>query len=194
MTDCCADNDCGEVMSACFGTAPRWADYGVPAPSISNFSYEVDAGLLRTPVDTGYARQRRRYTHRPTTYELTWLVTTSDLHAVENLIQERGYDWLYVPMVTGQVPKWMAVDHLIRMTSNLQVSLVEKDLWEANITAEQYEIDPSCLFDQVCDELRGCLPTVSFRPITQPYPPLTNWPIDDSQMIADFGTWSNVNG
>ena len=139
------DNDCGKVMSACFGAAPRWADYGVPAPSISNFSYEVDAGLLRTPVDTGYARQRRRYTHRPTTYELTWRVTTSDLHAVENLIQERGYDWLYVPMVTGQVPKWMAVDHLIRMTSNLQVSLIEKDLWEANITAEQYKIDPRCL-------------------------------------------------
>ena len=159
-------DDCGELMFACFGSARRWADYGVPAPSISSFSYEVDAGLLRTSFDSGYVRQRRRYTHRPTTYDLTWRVRTPQLHAVENLIQERGYDWLYVPMVTGQVPKWMAVDHLIRMTSNLQVSLVEKDIWEATITAEQYKIDPDCLLDQVCDELSACLdkqyaPTIS---------------------------------
>ena len=192
-TDCCAGGDCGKVMAACFGSAPRWASYGVPAPSISNFSYEVDAGLLRTPFESGYVRQRRRYTHRPTTYDLTWRVTTGGLHAVETLINERGYDWLYVPLVTGQVPKWMAVDHLIRMISNLQVSLIEKDLWEATITAEQYKIDPECLFNQVCNDLRGCLPDIRFRPLKYDYT-LKNWPISQSQMIADYGTWSNPNG
>ena len=37
--------------SACFGAGKRWADYGIPCPSLEGFGYEIDAGLVRTPYD-----------------------------------------------------------------------------------------------------------------------------------------------
>ena len=133
---------------------------------------------------------------------MTWKVTQSQLHALESLVMEKGYDWLYVPMVTGQVPSWMAVDHLIRFVSNLTVTLdgvvnagrPDVDgLWTATIQAEQYKIDPLCLLEQMCDTVRSCLVQISFKPMG-PYPKLLNWPIDQAPMLAAWGIWSNDNG
>jgi hypothetical protein len=132
-------------VQACFGTAPRWEDRGVTCPAIEGFGYEVDAGLLRTPIASAYARQRRRYTSRPTGYQLTWRLDTGQLNALEALVQSDGYKWIYVPAVTGQVDDWMAVDHLIRFTSNLQVRCDAEDSWTATIQAEQYKIDTKCI-------------------------------------------------
>lgn len=184
--------------TGCFGTAPRWETYGVPCPSVDGFDYEVDAGLIRTPFDSGHNRQRRRYTHRPTTYSLNWRVNQSQLFALEQLVMEKGYDWLYVPMVTGQVPVWMATDHLIRFASNLQVSLEQQfkkpdgtydGIWAASITAEQYEIDIDCMTDQLCTVLRSCLPFVAFPPIVVPqYLPV--FKIEPRPAVAIWGTWS----
>ena len=173
-------------VTACFGAAPRWETYGVPCPAIADFAYEVDAGLLRTPMESGHARQRRRYTSRPTSYQMTWRVTTAQLHALEDLIESRGYSWIYVPLITGQVPKWMAVDHLIRFTSNLQVQLEQKDLWTASIQAEQYQIGADCVIAQMCNDIGDCLRSAGFPTVTlPPFPPLT--PVDPTSFVAQWG-------
>lgn len=173
-------------MTRCFGSAPRWSDYGVPCPAISSFGYQIDAGLIRTQMDSGYARQRRRYTHRPTTYQLTWTLTTGQLHAWEALL-DRAYNWLYVPMVTGQVPDWMSVNHLIRFTGNPTISLQAKDLWQVSVTAEQYKINAECVLEQMCDELTKCLSSFAVAPSSG------GWP-EFAKGWGDRTDWSNPNG
>jgi hypothetical protein len=137
-------------------------------------------------MESGQARQRRRYTHRPTRYQLVWRVNTKQLRALEDLVLSKGYEWLYVPMVTGQVPKWKAMDHLIRFTSNLQVRLEKKDLWTASIEAEQYKLDPECMAAQLCDDYLVCLNRIGFPTLTfPPFPPLT--PVDPTVFVAQWG-------
>lgn len=154
-------------VTACFGAAPRWEDYGIPCPAIGSFGYEIDAGLLRTPMESGNARQRRRYTSRPTTYELTWLLTTAQLHHFEALL-DKAFTWLYVPLVTGQVPQWVTADHLIRFINNPQVQLEAKDLWRVSVTAEQYKIDPGCMLTQMCNDIGPCLKSATFYTLSAP--------------------------
>jgi hypothetical protein len=154
-------------VTACFGAAPRWEDYGIPCPAIGSFGYEIDAGLLRTPMESGHARQRRRYTSRPTSYELTWLLTTPQLHHFEALL-DKAFTWLYVPLVTGQVPKWMAADHLIRFINNPQVQLEGKDLWRVSVVAEQYQIDLGCMLKEMCNDIGPCLTSATFYTFPAP--------------------------
>jgi hypothetical protein len=109
---------------------------------------------------------------------------------------DQGFSWLYVPMVTGQVPLWAATDHLIRFISNPQVSLLQKDLWEVSITAEQFEIDVDCMMAGHCDTLAECLTKALFSDIVlPPFPPLS--PVDPTAFVAAWGDmtkWPDPNG
>ena len=94
--------------SPCFGVLVKTIDYEIPCPSISAFGYIADMGVARTPVAKGNARQRRLYQDRPTAYNLSWILTTEQLHAWESFAQKYGDNWFFLPMVTGQVPAWFS--------------------------------------------------------------------------------------
>lgn len=49
--------------------SPLWEQYGV----------EQDQGLIRTPMDSGWARQRRRYPSAPSTVTVRWLMTAPQI-------------------------------------------------------------------------------------------------------------------
>jgi len=156
------DKDCAGCTKIiegdpCFGGKVSTIDYCVPTPSIDAFNYEADMGVLRTTVATGKARQRRLYTDQPRRYDLSWVLTTGQLNVWEGFAQKYGYNWHFLPMVTGQLPMWFPVDHPIRYIGNYQVDLLQKDLWEVNVQAEQYDLDPECMFNLLCDEMRACL-------------------------------------
>jgi hypothetical protein len=187
--------------TTCYGSLHRWDAYGIPCPSVDQFSYTVDAGLIRTPMDTGHYRQRRRYSNRPTFYDLSWRVTTPQLHAVESFVQEKGYDWFLLPMVTGQQPLFEALDYPLRFISDLSVSIEstfkvdERDeaIWNVTIQAEQYDVDTACALDLMCATIRECLQAIKFGRVSiNQFLPIT--PIDPTGAVAAWGTWSNING
>ena len=160
--------------SPCFGGLVKTIDYKVPCPSISAFGYTADMGVMRTSVATGHARQRRIYQDRPTAYNLTWILTTGQLHAWEAFAQQYGYHWFFLPMVTGQVPAWFSVEHPVRFTDDFQVNLVQKDLWEVSVNAEQYKFDDECMLDLVCDQIRECLQHPVANPALPSWAPFVN--------------------
>lgn len=170
----------------CFGGHISTIDYDIPCPSIEAFSYTAAMGVLRTTAATAHARQRRLHKEQPRTYSLSWVLPTTELYKWEQFAQQYGYNWHFLPMVTGQVPIWFPVEHPIRYIDDFQVQLIQRDLWEVTVTAEQYKIDPSCMFELLCDEIIGCLP-VHFPNIS----------VDFAGMAAAVGAdtvWGRPNG
>ena len=170
----------------CFGGHTSTIDYDIPCPSIEQFSYTAAMGVLRTAVATSHARQRRLHKEQPRTYSLSWVLKTEDLYTWERFAQQHGYNWHFLPMVTGQVPKWFPVEHPIRYIDDFQVQLLQENLWEVTVTAEQYKLNPDCTFELLCDELFECLP-VSFQTVAA----------DFAGMVAAVGAdtvWGRTNG
>lgn len=147
--------------SSCFpmlATAPRWLDRGAPCPSIEENGYEIDAGLVRTTWENGRSRQRRKYLTRPTTFKLSWMVNQAGLRKLEQTAMSIGYDWFYLPLVSGQVSKFYSIDHPVRFISNLQVTLSSKArrsisggfskqdaVWTVTVEAEQFDFNNNCM-------------------------------------------------
>jgi hypothetical protein len=144
-------------------------------------------GVLRTSIATGQARQRRLFKDQPRTYELNWLLTTSQLHLWEAFAQQYGYDWHFLPLVTGQVPDWHPAEHPIRYISNYEANLAQRDLWEVTVQAEQYHIDPDCYFELYCDRLTECLDNKQFN-----IPELMDW-TTFAAVIGDKTVWGDPN-
>jgi len=186
MTTCIETLD---VVSGepCAGGLISTVDYNLPCPSISAFSYSVNAGIIRTSVATGYARQRRLFSDRPTTYDLTWTLTTDQLHAWEAFANKHGYGWHFLPMVTGQCPVWHPSEHPIRYISDWQVDLLTENVWEVVVQAEQYKIDMDCWLCLYQEKLTECL--VFEVNLADP----VNW-IQLHQTAGDAAAWSDPNG
>jgi len=174
----------------CYGSHVRIVDFNVPCPSIADFSYDADMGVLRTPVNAGYARQRRRYKTQPRTYQLTWRLTTEQLNSWEIFAQKYGYNWFFLPMTTGQSPFWFPAEHPVRFISNYSVSLETRDIWAVTVEAEQYRIDYSCFVELFCDEMRRCVDKADFPewgPVLAPVIP----ELDYSSIVEGWGTVSD---
>lgn len=167
-------------ISACQGTWPRLADLGLPCPVKESFSYTVDIGAVRTQLDVGRARARKVYSFKPRSYELTWYI--QDHSELDDLVAFLESDtaregWVYVPLITDQVGMWRPADHLIRFVGDVQIELVQKELWQVKIAAEQYTDTTACTIAAGCDDFKACLYKMNVAAPQLNYPALdAGWP------------------
>ena len=116
-----------------------WSDLGLPCPTVEQYGYELDAGLVRTKMDSGYTMQRRKYTTQPTIFTLRWLVDGAELQSVSNAINTIGYSWFTMGLITGTNGSSVPTDHTVRMVSEMAVAPTGKNAYSVTIKAEQAE-------------------------------------------------------
>ena len=76
----------------------------LPKPSMSQYSLTPVNNVLRTDMESGPARTRRRYISVPTDVSVTWTLTRAELDAFQTFYREAIYDgagWFLMPVVMG---------------------------------------------------------------------------------------------
>lgn len=172
-------------------SAAGWDWTGLPRPTYEGYAYEVSAGLLRTKMADGTTRQRRQFFQRPHTFSLQWKVNTVEMGEVLAAVDTYGYDGVYIPLVTGAGGRMRALDHLIRVTSDIQVTAVSYDLYRVDVSAEMTEYDPACMVAANCLQYTACLDAQFDAGFPQVV--VANW----AAVAAAWGDnvyWGNPNG
>lgn len=109
----------------------------LPCPRIDGYALSVDSGLVRTSFDSGHTRQRRRFSNQPTTINLEFSMSVTDLYDWQKWANEWGYEWFTMALKT----KWSAVFdgdavmHRIKFVSNLAVRALSPDWVSVSVTA-----------------------------------------------------------
>lgn len=147
----------------------NWNDLNLPSPLISSYSYESDAGLVRTPMTKGYSRQRRKYTHNPHYFNITLRVTLTQLQSLTETINTYCYDWVYMPLTSGANGLPCCVDHIVRFISNTRSKSIGGLIYELSGVVEMQEATPACTFVANCDEYLSCLLKVDIEPVLLEY-------------------------
>ena len=101
-----------------------WARYGFPLPT-QDYSYQPSESLIRTQMFDGYTRQRRMWTDGYRQASVSLELTQSQLVEFEAFLDEIGGDWFKMPLVTGDNPSRVAVDHRVRVIGDHSVSEVD---------------------------------------------------------------------
>ena len=76
----------------------------LPKPSMSQYSLTPVNNVIRTDMESGPARTRRRYISVPTDVSVTWTLTRVELDAFQTFYREAIYDgagWFLMPVVMG---------------------------------------------------------------------------------------------
>jgi len=109
-----------------------------PPPRLTPHEWDVDMGLLRTPMEGGFARQRRLFTVMPHAWTLEFALELTQLFAWQSWVNTYAYDFFRLPMIS-----WLSSQagtrtraHLVRFTSNLKVTYTPGDSVTVAVTAE----------------------------------------------------------
>lgn len=77
----------------------------LPAPLIDGYGFDPESPLVKTDMDAGPARVRRRFTSRPTQYKAAWIFTQQELATFEawfDLNAMSGAAWFSTPAWNGK--------------------------------------------------------------------------------------------
>ena len=121
-----------------------WLRYGLPLPSQEGYSYQPSEKLIRTPMASGYTRQRRRWTDGFRQASVSFEMPLTQLGLFEALLDEVGPNWFKMPLVTGDNPSRVAVDHRVRVMGDHSVSEVDWNWVKVMVPIELPVTQPPC--------------------------------------------------
>jgi len=119
-------------------TVPTWP-IQLPAPLVSGYSYSQKAAVARTEMDSGIARNRRRFSRAPAQINLKWLLTGPELAVFEYFWHVEVLDgaaWFETIASSGTGPQSLRV----RCVSDGYTANAVDGHWEVSIQAEALEI------------------------------------------------------
>ena len=115
-----------------------WPDL-LPNPLASGYSYQAQAPFIRTNMDSGLARQRRRFTRIPSTVSVSWIFTQEQLALFEGFVHydiSDGSDWFAAKIANGQELRSVKA----RMTAAPKIDLIEPGIWHASVQMETMDM------------------------------------------------------
>lgn len=107
---------------------PVWPEL-LPLPTIDGYSVSPQDGILRTAMDMGPARQRRRYTTTPTRIAVRWLMNAEQCALFEGWYRwyaKEGGSWFDITLLGGLG----LTLHQARFTKPYEAHLKGGRLWE----------------------------------------------------------------
>lgn len=111
----------------------------LPKPSMQSYGYTPGNNLLRTEMDTGAARVRRRFIAVPTEVSVQWSFTQAEFATFEAFYRNGIYDgaaWFTMPIVKGDGE----VMRLARFKEPYKAATEAREhLWSVTATLEVME-------------------------------------------------------
>lgn len=77
----------------------------LPVPIIDGYTIEPQQTFIRTDMDQGQARQRRRFTTAPTVYQVSWMMDENEFGIFESWYRDEadnGAAWFDVSLRNGK--------------------------------------------------------------------------------------------
>ena len=105
----------------------------LPHPTVEGYSIRPDEAIIRTDMEAGPARQRRRYTQTPSKISVRWLMKQEQFCLFEawyKYYAKEGAEWFYITLLGGLG----LLEQEARFTQQFESRLLNGYLWE--ITSE----------------------------------------------------------
>lgn len=129
-----------------------------PLPLFSGYAIQTDMGLIRTGMETGAFKQRRRYNNMPQTFTLSFAVPMNIYYHWQTWVNEHAYQYIKMNLTSYKTQKGCSSEHIVRFISNLSASPMSTEVFTVSVTVEEkFGIAPKTASDWVIarDERAG---------------------------------------
>ncbi len=125
----------------------------LPYPTVEGYSIKPDEAIVRTDMEAGPARQRRRYTQTPSKISVRWLMNREQFSLFEAWYKfhaKEGAEWFFITLLGGLG----LLEQDARFTKQFEAKLYNGILWE--ITSELEIRDRPTLSEGALNILLDC--------------------------------------
>ncbi len=129
-------------------TTINYPDTVLPAPLISNYTYKDVTRRIRTEMDNGYARERRRFTKAPTRFNFALSLEQGALSYFEAWYAEvllNGLEWFNMKVAVGDGRQ---SEQEVRFIGEPSIT-ANSDRWNVSATIETVNKNIGILYDDV---------------------------------------------
>lgn len=107
----------------------------LPAAILNQYYLQQQRNVVRTDMEQGAPRQRRRFEDTFTSAKVKWILTGEQMKLFEGWYKhmaEEGGVWVQMPI---KVPKGI-LPHRVRFATAIKQKLLSEDLWEVSSTLD----------------------------------------------------------
>lgn len=125
----------------------------LPYPTTEGYSIKPGEAIVRTDMESGPARQRRRYTQTPSKISVRWVMDREQFSLFEAWYKyhaKEGAEWFYITLLGGLG----LLEQEARFTQQFEAKLLNGYLWE--ITSELEIRDRPTLSEGALNILLDC--------------------------------------
>ena len=123
-----------------------------PSPTLQSYSVSPDESIARTKMESGAARQRRRFTSTPSRVNLRWVMDARIFGLFEawyHYKAKEGAEWIEIDLKNG----FGYVSNQARFLAPYSAKLLSGDIWEvvANLEVREMKIADEATLDFALD-------------------------------------------
>lgn len=125
----------------------------LPYPTVEGYTIKPDEAIIRTEMEAGPARQRRRYSQTPSKISAKWIMSPEQFSVFEAWYRYRakeGAEWFYITLLGGLG----LTEQEARFTQQFEASLLNGYLWQ--ISSELEIRDRPTLTEDAMDIVENC--------------------------------------
>lgn len=107
----------------------------LPAPLLSGYSGEADKAFIRTDMDAGPARQRKRFTTTPYHIDISWRFKSAEMVIFREFHKtdiNRGTDWFNMTLDIGDG----FATYVVRFTKSCRDDRISNNTWQVSSSIE----------------------------------------------------------
>ena len=115
-----------------------------PKPLIDGYGISVNMGVVRTEMETGRAKQRRRFRSMPQMFNFKFVVPISQLGPWQAYVNQYCYEWFELDATSYLTSSQLddnCSPHIVRFTSNLEIAPFTGDSMSVTVTAEMAPVE-----------------------------------------------------
>lgn len=107
-------------------------------PEWDNYSVNAHAQIVRTPFDSGYARQRKLRMLMPEQYNVTFVFHVRQWGLAQRWMRDIGYDWFLMPVanMVSSIAGERCKEQIVRFIADLEIAPRGRDYIEIKTTME----------------------------------------------------------
>ncbi len=125
----------------------------LPYPTVEGYTIKPDEAIVRTDMEAGPARQRRRYSQTPSKISVRWVMKREQFSLFEAWYKyhaKEGAEWFYITLLGGLG----LLEQEARFTKQFEAKLLNGFLWE--VTSELEIRDRPTLSEGALNILLDC--------------------------------------
>lgn len=129
-----------------------WSDLGLPCPLVAGYSYQRNAGLLRTPFASPAPEQRQALTSWVKSLTLAWGLSQAQLQLAEAYLLANGFSWWDLDMLGFDEDDNVITEvWQVRLTADYQITSLAGGVYQLSAPAEVKRVPVACVL-ATCDD------------------------------------------